>query len=369
MWIGGPIERRLVGLRRRFAQRQFEAMLARPPGAPKARRSVGAIVGWGLAAVVNLFPLALLIAGTLIIAGNWPSAGGIIWGGILAIVGILLSLPRRWRLPDGLDRTDAPALHGLVDEIADALGTRRVRRLAVTAEFNASYIATGVRRRPVLVIGLPLWAVLSPQERVAVLSHEFAHGTNRDGFRSGFMGRAAGTLAFLANATAPGSDGLILAPVSGAFAGLAYLIVYLMWQRSQEAEFLADERGAAIAGTTAAVGTLQKTGFWRYMQPVLDPIAYRLPGSDRNFFPAFRRFIAGLPELERQRLQRLMDREAFEESGSHPPRWARARYLESRPAPGSVILSPERSAAIDAETARLEARLTDVLLSQFYPNR
>ena len=34
------------------------------------------------------------------------------------------------------------------------------------------------RRKPVLWIGLPLWSILTPEERIGVLAHEAAHGTN-----------------------------------------------------------------------------------------------------------------------------------------------------------------------------------------------
>ncbi|MFF5494967.1 M48 family metallopeptidase [Streptomyces aquilus] len=66
-----------------------------------------------------------------------------------------------------MSRSAAPELYAPVDEVAAALGTRSVDVIALDARTNASVTHLGVRRR-VLTLGLPLWEVLSPQERIAL---------------------------------------------------------------------------------------------------------------------------------------------------------------------------------------------------------
>jgi Zn-dependent protease with chaperone function len=375
-WTGGPLARRADRVRSRFARKQFEAMLALPTASLGKRWSFGKAAGFAIAALVNLFPAALFLFGLWVIIAHWPAAWAMFWGALVLVIASILGYRRRPQLIDTLDRSEAPNLFALVDTVADAIGAKRARWLMVTPEFGAAYADVGrFRRQPIVIIGLALWSVLSPQERVAVLSHEFAHGTNRDSLNHGFLGRAVGRLATLAGATGVGLSDVweivlipILIPVSMMFRGLAYLMFYLMSHRSQESEFLADFRGSTIAGTDASIGALRKLGLGHYMYPVVEPIAFRLPGHDGNFFPAFRRLTEQLPPLEHDRQQRITDAETFEKSGDHPPRWARIQFLEHHRVPPGFTPDPALMAAVDAELAKKEGRLTRSLVAAFFPH-
>jgi hypothetical protein len=87
-------------------------------------------------------------------------------------------------------RENFPVLHTLVNDVAQELGGQPITHIIVNDDFNAAYGVVGWRRVPVLWIGLPLWMALRPQERLALLGHEIAHGVNRDGTRS-FIVRSA----------------------------------------------------------------------------------------------------------------------------------------------------------------------------------
>ena len=71
-----------------------------------------------------------------------------------------------------LDRTDAPALYGVADRVAAHLGCPPSYLILANGQFNASYARIGLRRRSVLTLGLPLWEILTPQERIALLGSE-----------------------------------------------------------------------------------------------------------------------------------------------------------------------------------------------------
>src|SRR5438034_377637 len=93
-----------------------------------------------------------------------------------------LMWPRLGKVPKegGVTRTEAPVLYRLADNVADAIGTRRVDVIVVDHGFNASWSVVGARRTHMLTLGLPLLTVLSPEQRVAIVAHEFAHGRNGD---------------------------------------------------------------------------------------------------------------------------------------------------------------------------------------------
>src|SRR5262245_62898187 len=83
---------------------------------------------------------------------------------------------------------DFPALHAFVNQVAKELGGRPVNKIVVNESYNAAYGVFGWHRVPVLWIGLPLWVALPPQERLAIIGHEIAHGVNGDATRGFIVG-------------------------------------------------------------------------------------------------------------------------------------------------------------------------------------
>lgn len=373
-WKETALDKLIAKVRGRYAERQFEELVARDPASLKSRWTLGKAFTYTLAAIINGVPFLFLGAGIWVIAANWPAFWAFFWGGLLILVAYALR-PRRNPMPkDLLGRADAPNLYALVDEVAMALGAPKVHALVVSPEFNASFQRAGFLRRPIVTIGLPLWAILDPQERVALLSHEFAHGMNGDSLAHGFVARAINTLLGLAYMIEPDTSevfGLIFSPVltalSGSLRWLAYLMVTLFWQRSQEAEFLADFSAAQVGGSEAAASLLRKPALAVYARHVLDPISYGRDWQKHNFFPAFRAFVANLPPLEQERGHRRFKRGDFSKETTHPPDWARLRFLERHASATAYRADPRRMEAIDAELAKFELPFTGSLLAAHYP--
>lgn len=63
-----------------------------------------------------------------------------------------------------------------------------MRAVRLTSAFNASYGRSGRRRE--LRLGLCLWAILEPQERVALIGHELGRALNGDLRNNVFVRRA-----------------------------------------------------------------------------------------------------------------------------------------------------------------------------------
>ncbi|TDU91024.1 Zn-dependent protease with chaperone function [Kribbella voronezhensis] len=339
------------------------------PGWDAAR--IGA---WLLSGLVLLLPLAALLAGIALLVFYRP-----LWLSILlALIPLSLALllrPRAHRLdPDAhlVERDSAPTLFALLDELARTIGTKPVTAVVVDPEPTVYFARIGWRFRPVIGLGLPLWAGLGPQERVAILAHELGHGKNGDA-RHGWMVNAAGSVLYelrqtfseqpldryrqeLADAmwADPTPAGLVTrivnATVGGGVRSYSWLLGKLDLRSSQRAEYLADRKAAEIAGSDATAWALERT--------LLADASYRALERSLRFdkgiqpLEAVRRAVAEVParEIERRvRLSRLQDTRI---DSTHPPTYLRTKLIRARPAQRAlVVLTNDRSRAIDGELA------------------
>ncbi|GII66629.1 hypothetical protein Skr01_67140 [Sphaerisporangium krabiense] len=135
-----------------------------------------------LAVLVHAFTVTLLVTGGWIIARSPGFAPAWAAGGLLVAIGALL-FPRPRRLPGDVEVVEpsaAPALYGLARRVAGAVGTAPPLVVAVSdLAVGCLYARVGWRRRPALVVGLPLWLVLSARHRVTLLARTYVE-TERD---------------------------------------------------------------------------------------------------------------------------------------------------------------------------------------------
>jgi Zn-dependent protease with chaperone function len=108
----------------------------------------------------------------------------------LALVGfaVLRALNVSFPVPDGLpiNRTEAPRLFALLDELASSLDAPPSDAVLATPDFNASVVEVprlGIFgwSRHYLLLGLPLLSALTPAQVRAVLAHELGHQSRRHG--------------------------------------------------------------------------------------------------------------------------------------------------------------------------------------------
>ncbi|PBC70599.1 Zn-dependent protease with chaperone function [Streptomyces sp. TLI_235] len=371
------------------ARRAVRARVERVYTATAAGRSAVRDPAWlgaaVLAGAVHLTTLALA-AGALVLliaAPTWP----------LRVLGLFAALlvcalrPRLGRLPRDsalLRRGDAPALFALTDRVVQALGGRPVDTVLVTREFNARFGRTGLRRRRVLWLGLPLWAVLTPGERLAMLGHETGHQVNADSRRGLWLRSALAALDEWEELTRPAlyrpSFGtfvelaaaallqLLMRPFNLAARTLLDLLDRLTLRSGQAAEYRADRLAADLAGREAAIGLLHTLMLRQTVTTSLQRMradhARRPAGRTGAPAPAARPWqelaarTAAVPPLERERLLRLSAREFGTVDSSHPPTHLRLAMLGTRP-PTPARLRPAAAewAAIDAELSPAARRI------------
>jgi hypothetical protein len=198
-----------------------------------------------------------------------------------------LSPEPTWRLQTE-PVTTAPSLYAVLRSLATATGTRPVKTVVVTTLPRIS-----ITRRT-LRIGLPLWAGLEPQQRLAVLAHELYDA--RRGWYSEWR------------------TDLKVAKLVGSDAAATAL------ERS------------LIAGTTC-----QSLARALRFNPSLDPLE------------ALRRSAAPLPEHELNRRIRLSTLQDTRSDPAHPPTHLRTHRIRQADAPATLQLTTAENNAIDQE--------------------
>ncbi|WP_328329140.1 M48 family metalloprotease [Kribbella sp. NBC_00382] len=349
--------------------RELEHGEIRRPGWTVAR--VGTYLLSALILVV--LPLAGLVGGIYALVSYRP-----IWIGILLSVipfGVTFLLrPRAHRLgPEShlVHREQAPRLFGLLDEIATKIGTRKVGLIELSPYPRIGFIKVGWRFTPVISIGLPLWAGLGPQERVAVLAHELGHGKNGDGLHRWVVDSAVDALqeiqltsrndesdeyrlelqTYHFNGYSNNAINSFLDATIGSMArGVQWLLTTADLRAGQREEYLADRRSAEIAGSDGAAGALE-----RYE---LASTSYRAMEQALRFAPdvdpleAAASAVSEIPAREVERRLRVSRLRETRSDSTHPPTNLRAKLIRARPAHDPLVeLEIDESEAIDKELA------------------
>ncbi|MFC1413092.1 M48 family metallopeptidase [Streptacidiphilus sp. N1-12] len=349
---------------------------------------------FALAGLVHLSTLALLVAGGwMVLQHGWPIQ---LFGLLVFVSAAILLRPRLGTLRSArkqgfaLDRATAPKLYALADRTADALHTHRAELIVIDPRFNASYQRVGVRRRAVLTLGLPLWEILDPAERTALLGHEFGHGANGDVRRGLWVGGALQILRSVHDLTVPervsDPQGLVaiaavatrflMAGLNGVVELLYRLLGWLTRHSQRRAEYLADAFAVRLGGTAGATGLLEtlplQSAFQAHLEHRQALLRHRaaqrvtrggtLPEPMADFWDELRGYFASLPRTERDRrviAAELTDRATDQ---AHPPVHLRLAFTRSRPVTDAAVrVTPEQSAAIDRELAPARVAMTELL--------
>jgi Zn-dependent protease with chaperone function len=361
--------RQYVRISRRYAKATLETLKATPVANLRPQWTMRKVIALGLAASVHLLTAALLVTAIAIVVTGFPAFAPLFWGAVLCAV-VWLMRPKPGKAPslDLADRKDFPTLHGFVNHVAKELGGRPVSKIVVDETFGAAYGVLGWRRVPVLWIGLPLWMALGPQERLAVIAHEIAHGVNGDGTRGFMVGSAVNALdewiGLLRDPSHIG--GYVTWLLSIPFAAVQGLLVQLLYLDKQQAEYFADYLASTISGTEAIVALLRRLGCEEHLHEVLLRSAYSRSQSGSHILELFRERIANLPDREWQRLTRASQREGARLDASHPPTAYRIEFLNAHMmARPKIIATEDTMRTIDAELKAVQESLGQRLIARY----
>jgi len=279
-------------------------------------------------------------------------------------------------------------LFDLIDSVSSVVGTTPVSRVIITAHYNAAYLKDR-RRRPTMEIGVPLWVVLSPQERVALLGHELGHRVNGDLRNLAFVHYALLSLMnwwhLFRSPSTPGwrrhayarvdSDRglvnlaelllpLVLFPVTILISALAGALELLAQRQGQRCEYLADQMSARAAGTDAAVSLTDKLLIAETCRRELVQIVRFQRGV--NPWQGLATYVSALPDTEWERLRRLARMRLHRIDTTHPPSALRHDFIEQLPRNHAAVvadagqmqaINAELNAGATAAAARLRSAL------------
>lgn len=356
----------------------FERLLASERLEP--RLTPARLAAYAIAVLVYALTIGLFVGGIALAVFAAPNVFALI-AAVVMVGAAFLMRPRLGKVPEEntVLRTESPALYRLVDEVAEALETPTVDLIVIDHDYNASWAVLGLRRQRVLTLGLPLLCALEPQERVALVAHELAHGRNGDSSRGLVVGTAVGGLAELYYLIAPESGDVPREWELGAFErivnaffyvlsrpvyGLLMLELHLLLRDAQRAEFLADALAARVAGTAAEISSHEKLFLDSTFRSVIQSAAHDRGRSDP--FAEFEARVASVPERERKRRRRVARLEGARLSSTHPPSAQRIQLLEGRPPiEPQVVLDATASGAIDLELNVRRDALQRTLIEEY----
>ncbi|WP_440103527.1 M48 family metallopeptidase [Streptosporangium sp. H16] len=334
--------------------------------------------GYILASVVHLLAPAFLVTGAYLVTRL--TITGILFG-LVALDLAWLLRPRPAPFPASaipLTRSDAPHLYALVDRIGEELRAPRADLIAISGAVNASFRTYGWRRSRLVELGYPLWLILTPQERVALLAHEMAHSRNGDARHGLVVGSALYSLHELRIVTGFGwqpGDGVsalitecLLAILGVPVRVLIFLLEFLLNRSSQHAEYRADEMQAQVAGSAAAASLLDvlitRT---RSVGSFLASSAVAVETG--NLWAALRSHVDAVAETELERHREFARVEKTGVDTTHPPTYLRMQRVLALP-----YLAPRVSAAsseqiegeLDKAAGRVARRLREDAQSAHY---
>ena len=257
---------------------RLEAASTRSPGAYQAKVALLAVLGFALlAVVVGMSGLGLMVlAGAgiaLLMTGGKALILLIKLGKLLVLLAIPLwlllkssmqALFVRLPAPEGreLGREEAPALYDAMDRMRERMKGPRFHHVLITDEVNAAVMqrpAFGLFGWPrnFLLLGLPLLEVLTPDEALAVVAHEYGHLAGSHGRFGAFIYRLRLTWGTVQAVTGqwPGWVG------AGARKALGWYVPYFnayTFVLARANEYQADRASADLVGADVAAHALKR---------------------------------------------------------------------------------------------------------------
>jgi hypothetical protein len=383
--LGAPPELSTNFRRRTLArhERIFDRAYTGGTGAaPPNAALYGAVA---IATAVNLVTVALVGTGAwLLVAGTWPER---ILGALELLVALVL-LPRLGQAPKHtLDRAAAPTLYAVTERITAGLDTQPVDLIAVDSRYGSGSATVGLRRRRVLVLGLPLWETLTIDQRLALLGYELGHAAGGGRRSARWIQIALDSLAVWAEVLRPGPEpdrqrrldapspagirrggtlanlgGNIARPLLALLAHGARLLHQLLNRLNDRsggsAEYRADETAARVASAHSVEGLLRALLLRETAVYALE----RFARCDGDLWGNLRDHMATVPDTERVRRLRVSQLRGDASQYDCPPTYLRIQFVRKLPySSPAVTVSSAEAHAIDAELLPARASIAEEL--------
>lgn len=220
-----------------------------------------------------------------------------------------------------------------------------------------------------LTIGVPLWEILTPQERIALLGHELGHYSNGDTRHGLIIGNALRSLTTWRYYVDPTPNptlveafvNLVFLLPRALLQGLLMLLDRLTLRATQRAEYLADSMAARAGSTDAAAAVMNRFLVLDSAETMLRREANaqqvsRRGTADREpwlgLWERLSAHMASVPESEYERQRRAAALRGHSVDTTHPPTHLRRQCLLTvPPLPATVTTDDGTESRIAAELA------------------
>jgi heat shock protein HtpX len=259
-------------------------------------------------------------------------------GSMLLIVWSLIPRPKRFRVPGPkLDLNAHPQLLEVVSGVAQSTGQKMPAETYIVMDVNAGVTERGgilgARKRRVLILGAPLFSLLTIDQFRAILAHEFGHFYWGDTRLGPWVRRAEEAIHTTIDTL---DQAQYTAWINISLFGYAEWFFDITHELMRKQEFLADQLAARVAGSKTVIDQLRlihigDDAFDAYWAGTVVPILKF--GIRPPVFEGFRRFLA-VQAMSRSVLRKSdvrMKEDKTEEYHTHPALPERVAALEREP--------------------------------------
>lgn len=370
-------ERMYSNMGRKLGKEIFQSLVK--SGSIKPTMNVSKVLALIISCSVYCVSIISIVLMVFMIRNFGISIGSISLSLVLLCIAVL-TLPRFGKLPKNIiSRSEYPALYKLVDDITKSLNSKDIYGIVINERFNASYTEVGIKRRKIVYIGLPLFYILNDEEKVALLSHEIAHGINGDVTRGLVTSTAINTLITWYKIVFPKRNirfrkgyvyllseitDLIMLILSKIVLLIIIILVHVVYNDSQRAEYLADYIGASISGTNAMKSLLDKLNLDNTFRIALQKSA--LSNGNINFFHELLTQVNLVPNKELERIHLVERLKGSSLHSTHPPTAYRISLIDQTDnfSP-KVRLSNNDSLLIEKEIKQIRNNIERELLDGY----
>lgn len=346
------------------------------------KNDLGKVTGLALAFSLAVLAVYLAMAGgaLLILLLFW---GRFFWTVLACMMlgFVFLATPKGKKAPhephELSSRQELPQLYTLFDQLCGVLALQPIDGIVLNHAYNAA--VTVYKGKRYLHLGLSMWQMLTPEERLSLLGHELGHLRHEDPIKAKLPAWAISVLFQTGNAICPGNLGpryegdlfiedraaldlaelmlipinWLLALIAHGFWGLGDVLLGFLWADSQRAEYRADLNSLALAPLEACLSDLEKTGLEDFLNDqARQMIIKRETGEPAQLYKQALARWENLPTYERERRRRLLKKESHRVDATHPCTSFRLEMLShqaSRVQP--LTLPPIDWLALDSELA------------------
>ncbi|MEO2210668.1 hypothetical protein ABGV40_07180 [Paenibacillus amylolyticus] len=328
-----------------------------------------------VALTVHLSTLSILGVAIFFFSTNSTWLG--IFGIALLFLWITIILPYRKRLPGRvITRDEYPELYGMIDEIGERLNVPPVDIVIISEEYNA-YNLHLKRKKRALILGIPFFAALTLQEKIAAISHQMSQFAHPNISNSSLVERAKHVLNSWIDTVDPQDSGLLYWVVFpliilrlllfAVIGGVYSLLIKSMQNEMQRVFYIADNEASETAGSEAVLSLFLKSEMEGLFAHTAEQVAdYQY---NKELYEEFRKRISAVPTQELLRIQRIQEMNDTRSRSYHPPMKNRIELIREH---WAMIPAYRPDAAkerrINEEFRLLEQRSQKILLSDLRGN-